>query len=84
MCLGAIHWSGLTEVVCGARDEDVRSIGFDEGHKPPDWSALLAQWGIGVQADVLRADAVAVAVREAARPDLVDDALFPPLLLHRY
>jgi hypothetical protein len=29
------------------------------------------------------ADAVCIAVREAAGPDLVDDALLPPLLPHR-
>ncbi|MDH4100824.1 MAG: nucleoside deaminase, partial [Nitrospirota bacterium] len=30
MCLGAACWSGVRRLVCGARDEDVRSIGFDE------------------------------------------------------
>ena len=39
MCLGAICWSGLRSVVCAARDEDARKIGFDEGDKPNDWIA---------------------------------------------
>jgi tRNA(Arg) A34 adenosine deaminase TadA len=38
MCFGAITWSGIRGLVCGARDEDVRAIGFDEGPKIPTWS----------------------------------------------
>ena len=37
MCLGAVAWSGVTKLVCGARDEDARAIGFDEGPKFKDW-----------------------------------------------
>src|SRR5210317_2088333 len=37
MCLGAIPWSGIKSIVCGARDEDARTIGFDEGEKPTQW-----------------------------------------------
>ncbi len=36
MCLGAIPWSGVRSLVCGARDEDARAIGFDEGPKNSD------------------------------------------------
>jgi tRNA(Arg) A34 adenosine deaminase TadA len=60
MCLGAIHWSGITDLVCGARDEDVRSIGFDEGHKPDEWAGMLRQRGIRVMEDVCRAAAVEI------------------------
>jgi len=60
MCLGAIPWSGVRRVVCGARDEDARAIGFDEGAKLPDWVAALETRGIAVVRDVLREDAVAV------------------------
>jgi len=31
MCLGAISWSGVRRLVCGASGEDVAGIGFDEG-----------------------------------------------------
>jgi tRNA(Arg) A34 adenosine deaminase TadA len=65
MCLGAIPWSGVRRVVCGARDEDARAIGFDEGHKPPGWDALLEKQGIEVVRDVLR---------DRARQVLVDYA----------
>lgn len=60
MCLGAVIWSGVRRVVCGARDEDVRAIGFDEGPKPADWAAVLDARDIAVRRDVLRDEAVAV------------------------
>jgi len=60
MCLGAIPWSGVRRLICGARDEDARRIGFDEGAKPPDWVASLKARGIAVLRDVLRDEARAV------------------------
>ena len=60
MCLGAIVWSGIRKVVCGARDEDARNIGFDEGPKPADWVQALEERGIEVRRDILRDQACAV------------------------
>ncbi len=60
MCLGAIPWSGISSVVCGARDEDARSIGFDEGDKPDDWPQKLQSRAISVTRDILRNKAKAV------------------------
>jgi tRNA(Arg) A34 adenosine deaminase TadA len=60
MCFGAIPWSGVTRLVCGARDEDARRIGFDEGPKLPGWQEALQTRGIRVTRDVLREEAVAV------------------------
>lgn len=60
MCLGAVGWSGVKRLVCGARDEDARQIGFDEGAKPPDWPGELARRGIEVIRDVCREEAVSV------------------------
>jgi len=57
MCLGAIPWSGVRRVICGARDEDARSIGFDEGAKPQNWVSSLESRGIAVIQDVLREEA---------------------------
>ncbi len=54
MCFGAIPWSGVTSVVAGAKDVDVREIGFDEGPKPESWSQELQKRGISVQEEVLR------------------------------
>lgn len=66
MCLGAIPWSGVRRVVCGARDEDIRAVGFDEGDKPPGWSKKLYARGIAVIQDVRRAEAVEI-LREYVR-----------------
>jgi tRNA(Arg) A34 adenosine deaminase TadA len=60
MCFGAIPWSGVPRLVCGARDEDARRIGFDEGPKLPGWQAALEKRGIHVARDVLREEAVEV------------------------
>lgn len=60
MCLGAVPWSGVTALVCGARDQDARAIGFDEGAKPADWAGQLQKRGIAVTQDRLRQKALAV------------------------
>jgi tRNA(Arg) A34 adenosine deaminase TadA len=60
MCLGATPWSGVRGLSCGARDEDARAVGFDEGAKLPDWIAALEERGISVKRDVLRKDAARV------------------------
>jgi len=60
MCFGAIPWSGVSGLVCGARTADARSIGFDEGIKPVDWVAALNERGISVERDLMRKEVVAV------------------------
>jgi tRNA(Arg) A34 adenosine deaminase TadA len=60
MCMGAVVWSGVRRLVCGGRDDDARSIGFDEGPKPSNWIVALETRGIAVLRDVARSDAVAV------------------------
>jgi tRNA(Arg) A34 adenosine deaminase TadA len=59
-CFGATPWSGVRRLVCGARDEDARAIGFDEGPKLPDWAEALEERGISVVKDVCRDEAAAV------------------------
>lgn len=66
MCLGAIPWSGVRRVVCGARGEDACAIGFDEGAKPADWPGELNKRGIEVAQDILREEARAVLRQYAA------------------
>jgi tRNA(Arg) A34 adenosine deaminase TadA len=70
MCLGAIPWSGVGRLVCGARDADARAIGFDEGPKRDDWVEALNRRGIAVQRDVMRQEACAVLAvyRDAGGP----------------
>lgn len=65
MCLGATPWSGVRHLVCAARDEDARAVGFDEGAKVSDWVQKLEERGIAVTRDVLREEAVSV-LREYA------------------
>ena len=60
MCFGAIPWSGVSKLVCGARDEDARRIGFDEGPKLQDWMQALESRGIQVTRNVLREEAISV------------------------
>lgn len=54
MCFGALPWSGVARLVCGARSEDVESIGFEEGPKPVGWIEQLEARGISVLTDVCR------------------------------
>ncbi len=60
MCFGALLWSGIRRVVCGARENDVREIGFDEGTKLADWVQSLERRGISVVQDVCRGEASVV------------------------
>jgi len=60
MCFGAVPWSGVSSMICGARKTDAEAAGFDEGDKPGDWVDTLRHRGIAVQLDVLRADAAKV------------------------
>ncbi len=71
MCLGAVCWSGVRQVVCGARDEDAREIGFDEGPKPQDWVPSLEKRGISVVQDVLREQAKAVLTEYCRKGGLI-------------
>lgn len=60
MCFGAVPWSGVKRLVCGARKEDAEAVGFDEGAKPEDWAGALQERGVEVRADINRQDAVEV------------------------
>jgi tRNA(Arg) A34 adenosine deaminase TadA len=60
MCYGAVPWSGVRSLVCGARRADACRIGFDEGEKPPNWIAALRGRGIAVARDILRREATAL------------------------
>lgn len=73
-CFGATPWSGVRRLVCGARDEDARGIGFDEGPKMPDWVASLEQRGISVVRDACRDEAAAVLRRYAESGGIIYNA----------
>lgn len=60
MCFGALPWSGVKSLICGARKKDAEAAGFDEGDKPEQWVRSLQRRGIVVQCSVLRAEAAGV------------------------
>jgi tRNA(Arg) A34 adenosine deaminase TadA len=59
-CFGLVPWSGVRRLVCGARDEDARGMGYDEGPTLPDWASALDECGISVLRDVCHEEAAAV------------------------
>lgn len=56
-CFGAVIWSDVEELVCGALTEDAEAAGFDEGPKPDDWVGELEKRGVRVRRGVLRSEA---------------------------
>ncbi len=60
MCLGALLWSGVRVLECGASREDAIRLGFDEGPVFPASYAYLEARGIRIVHGILRADAAAV------------------------
>ena len=65
MCLGAIPWSGVRSVLCGATKADAEAVGFDEGDRSEAWLDRLEQRGIVVRTGVLRQAAAEVLERYA-------------------
>jgi tRNA(Arg) A34 adenosine deaminase TadA len=60
MCLGALLWSGVQDLECGATRGDAVRIGFDEGPVFPASYAYLAERGVRVRLEVRRGEAAAV------------------------
>lgn len=60
MCLGALLWSGVSRVLCGARREDAHILEFDEGPVFPESYTYLQNRGIEIRRGVLREEARAV------------------------
>ena len=57
MCLGAILWSGVKRVVCGAAREDATLLRFEESPVFPESYAYLRDRGIAFVRGVCRAEA---------------------------
>ena len=60
MCLGALLWSGVQDLECGATREDAVRIGFDEGPVFPASYAYLADRGVRVRLEICRREAARV------------------------
>jgi tRNA(Arg) A34 adenosine deaminase TadA len=54
MCMGAVVWSGVGRLLCGATDADARQAGFDEGPKPQNWKDEFLKRNIKVQTGLCR------------------------------
>lgn len=54
MCLGAVHWSGVQSLLCGAAREDAERIKFDEGPVFPESYAYLEKRGLRITRGVCR------------------------------
>lgn len=67
MCFGAVPWSGVKSLICGARKKNAEAAGFDEGDKPDNWVRSLQRRGIVVQCSVLQAEAAVVLADYAGR-----------------
>ncbi len=63
MCLGAIPWSGVRSLLCGATKADAEAAGFDEGARSADWVEVLMRRGIDVRTRILREQAARVMER---------------------
>ena len=74
MCLGAIFWSGVRRVVCGARREDATRLQFDEGPVFPESYRYLEERGIAFERGVLRAEARAVLTLYRERAGVIYNA----------
>ena len=74
MCFGAILWSGVRHLVCGAREADATAIGFDEGPKPQEWVSALQQRGITVTQEIGQADARQVLQDYASQNGIIYNA----------
>jgi tRNA(Arg) A34 adenosine deaminase TadA len=58
MCLGAILWSGVKRVVCGAAREDATRLGFEEGPVFfPQSYRYLEERGVTIVHDICRDEA---------------------------
>ena len=70
MCLGAILWSGVSRVVCGAARADATELRFEEGPVFPASYKYLEARGIEIVHEVLREEArgVLVLYREQGGP----------------
>jgi tRNA(Arg) A34 adenosine deaminase TadA len=60
MCLGAIHWSGVKRLVCGATREDAEALGFDEGPVFDESYRYLERHGVEVVQGIRREEAADV------------------------
>jgi tRNA(Arg) A34 adenosine deaminase TadA len=70
-CYGALIWSSVNRLYCGATTADAEAIGFDEGPKPTGWVNELERRNVTVFRELCREDAVNVLRDYQARGGLI-------------
>jgi tRNA(Arg) A34 adenosine deaminase TadA len=60
MCLGAVLWSGVRGMVCGADRDDATALSFEEGPVFPQSYVYLQERGVAITRGVLRQEAAGV------------------------
>lgn len=63
MCFGALLWSGVARIVCGASREDATALGFDEGPVFQESFEYLEERGLEFRRGLMRREAAAVLER---------------------
>lgn len=74
MCLGAVLWSGVKRMLCGAARDDASRLNFDEGPVFPESYAYLEARGIAIVHNVLRDEAREVLERYRANKGAIYNA----------
>jgi tRNA(Arg) A34 adenosine deaminase TadA len=74
MCLGALLWSGVRRIVCGARREAALAIGFEEGPVFAESYQYLEARGISIVRGLLADEAEAVLRLYQERDGLIYNA----------
>jgi len=60
MCLGAVLWSGVARLICGAGRQDALALGFEEGPVFPESYRYLEVRGVEIVRGLLAEEARAV------------------------
>lgn len=77
MCLGAVLWSGISRMVCGATKDDAEAIGFDEGPVYDKSYVHLEKAGVSVTKFVLRDEGKKVLDQYAAVGEIYNSTHTP-------
>ena len=79
MCFGAVCWSGIGHLICGAAARDAEAVGFDEGPRHPDRIRELEARGIRVTEGLRRKAAAGVLHTYVAEGGIIYNAGGPPV-----
>ena len=86
MCFGSVPWSGVSTLLCAARDEDARAVGFDDRRNPnrglelrPREVLKRAQGGVRQSAGRSSGSSLLTASSRSARANGLDSVESAPM-----